>query len=400
MSFLPKGDPKELHRRKAVSQANVLNSTPMDADAITPNFAFNDPRQRFAVVNLANRQLRPRSVYPAIRVLGLFPTLEAANAWGVRISHTLNKTNIYVVQTNCFNLIPLSMEQTPQQCLDKVDGLLIQHYKNICLSKIDFDYRRNLKADKKVFSEAVFKNPAFAIAETVMESRNISWESLEQEAEAIRKENNEKTRQKYEAIVKQNRIEAGLDVPPAAEVQQEQAEETKVVAAPAAVEEGATEPSLENVNMDINSLSPDEDYFTGTPAGQKQMLIAFLQNEETPAYCIFAAFETLQECKGFDYNVLRSKVPEHNVNYLDMGRWVYPETEKLMDEKGLSVHRLDEQNRIMEWNNAHRNTLGDDKFEAFNGSTIEADLTMDEHGNIVPIHPPQQGDDEKKIEEL
>lgn len=106
-----------------------------------------------------------------------------------------------------------------------------------------------------------------------------------------------------------------------------------------------------------------------------------MQDKEEPAYCIFAATETLQESKGFDFNVLRVRVPDHDVTFAEAGRWLYPEASLHLDKLGLVSHRLDEQNRIMDHNRQSQNL----SYSNQEGMTIEADMVLDESGNIVPL---------------
>ena len=75
-----KFDPLELSRRTQVSKGTLV-STPLSADAVVPSLVFNDPSQKFALVNLANVDLVPQSVNPAVRVLGLFPSVQAASVF-------------------------------------------------------------------------------------------------------------------------------------------------------------------------------------------------------------------------------------------------------------------------------------------------------------------------------
>lgn len=374
MSTKRKFDPLELSRRTQASKASLV-STPLPADAVIPSLQFNDPSQKYALVNLANKDLVPKSVNPAVRVLGLFPSVEAACAFASNLAPTIPGCNIYVVETCKWNLIPRSQTKGPEQCLERVNEMLVAHYKNIVLNKLEFDKRRNANPEKKLMEENVFNNPAYAIASQELTNRGVSIESLTPELEAREKKYKEELAERVrvgklrEQDQKIQEIEEQVGGATQGEAKQSDHQ------APAGPQD-----HKEPVNMNSLILTAEND-FTDPPPSQNFITIAFMQDSEEPAYCIFAATESVQESKGFDFNVLRVRVPDHDVTIAESGRWLYPEASLHLDRLGLASHRLDEQNRIMDHNRQSQNL----SYSNQEGMTIEADMVLDENGNIVPL---------------
>lgn len=354
-------DPLELSRRTQASKASLV-STPLPADAVVPSLEFNDPGQKYALVNLANVDLVPQSVTPAVRVLGLFPSIGEASAFAAQLAPNIPGCNIYVVETCKWNLIPRSKAQSPEQCLEKVNEMLVSHYKNIVLNKLEFDNRRHANPEKKLMEENVFNNPAYAIANQELINRGVSIDSLTPELEARGKKYLEELEERVRAGKLREQEDCKIQ-----EIKDSQALQ---------VEPQEAAP----VNMNSLILTAEND-FTDPPPSQNFITIAFMQDKEEPAYCIFAATETLQESKGFDFNVLRVRVPDHDVTFAEAGRWLYPEASLHLDKLGLVSHRLDEQNRIMDHNRQSQNL----SYSNQEGMTIEADMVLDESGNIVPL---------------
>jgi hypothetical protein len=382
MSRKPGFDPLELSRRTKVTKGSLV-STPLSADAVVPKLEFNDLSQKFAVVNLANVNLVPQSINPAVRVLGLFPSVQTAAAFGKSMASSIPGCNIYIVETCKWNLIPKSKDKTPEQCLEKVNDMLLTHYKNIVMSKIEFDRRRNSKTDKEIMDESVFNNPSHSIAMQELTNRGVTVESLEPELQSRAEDVKRGLLERVQAGKEKERNESPeVKIEDVSEHNKEQEPEQKV----SIEQKGALSVEAESkdgqLSTSLNSLllTVDND-FTEPLWNQKFITIAFILDEQEPAYCIFSATETLQESKGFDFNVLRIRVPDHDVTFAEAGKWLYPEATLQLEKLGLVSHRLDEQNRIMDHNRQSQNL----SYSSQEGLTIEADMVLDEHGNIVPL---------------
>lgn len=381
-----KGDPFEIKRRTNVSKG-TLSATPMSTDAINPQLEFNDKSQLYVVVNLANKNLRPKSFYPAFRVLGLFPKYEDALQYARQVSPQIPECNTYILESCRWNLIPQSSDTTPEQCYAKVEALLTQHCKNIVLSKLEFDYRRNRNSEKKIMDENVFDNPAYNVAVQELQRRNITLEMLQPEfeqrlqsdqtllvekitqAKLAEQGGESKTGSRSTGDIADRKIE---DITQEAEVQAVQADQTQ-----------AQQPPNGPVDMNFPIIN-SELQFENTAENQNFVLVSIIGiHEPEPAFCVYAGLKSLQECEGYDFNVLRTTVPEHDITHAVMGAWLFPHTIRELEAQGLATYRLDEQNRIMEWNRSQKNvSYGDQE-----GLTIEADMVLDEKGNIVPLNP-------------
>ena len=372
-----KFDPLELSRRTQASKASLV-STPLSADAVVPRLVFNDPSQKYALVNLANVDMVPQSVNPAVRVLGLFSSVQAASAFATTLAPTIPGCNIYVVETCKWNLIPKSKTKSPEQCLEKVNDMLVAHYKNIVMTKLEFDKRRNANPEKKVMEENVFVNPAYTLASQELLNRGVSVESLTPELEAREQEAKRQLEERVRAGKLREQENHKIEDVTDTEFKAEQGPSGP--SGPSGPQGPGSQDGKAPVSLNSLLLTADND-FTEPPLNQKFITIAFMQDSEEPAYCIFSATETLQESKGFDFNVLRVRVPDHDVTFAEVGKWLYPEASLQLDKLGLVSHRLDEQNRIMDHNRQSQNL----SYSNQEGLTIEADMVLDEHGNIVPL---------------
>ena len=346
MAFVPpKTDFTELRRRQNVSKSGIT-STPADVDTVKPKLQWNDISQRFALITLANRGLRPKSVYPAFRVLGLFPTVEAAQQFGRQIAGGLQECNIYLVETCKWNLIPSVSDRTPEHIFAKTESLLIDYYKNVVLDKLAFDKRRQQNTSTVVEAN-VFENPAYPIAVQELEKRGVTVESISTELPSRETEENQRVLSKL--------------------TETESKTETK------------TAPPPQDVEFNETMLRAEADTFTNLPEGQRFLLFSVMLDEEEPAFCVYGALPTLQESKGYQHFVLKKEAPTHDNNCFEMGQWIYPESAREMDRLGRATYPVDEQNRIMQWQRENKNRV----YDNMPGVDILADRRLTEDGHIV-----------------
>jgi hypothetical protein len=370
MSLLPKSDPSESKRRQGVTRT-ALNSTTPDKDMVKPSLRMNDPSQRYALVNIANAKLIPQSVNPALRVLGLFPTPEAAVQHLNSISSQIPECNAYLVETWKWNLIPRTATKTPEECLNTVEEMLVQHYKNIVLNKLDFDERRAQNKNQKM-EETVFQNPTYPVALQELERRGITLDSVQSELTGRREV---ETRERVQRIQQAKQRE------------QEQSKETDTPIPNPMAELKDSE------RVDMTSPLIRSDQRVSVPDKQNFIWLSVMHRDDEPAYCIYGALETEAESKGYDHFVLRTHAVTHDTTCAYTGSWLYTEQAEKLESYGLATYRLDEQNRIMSWNQASKNR----QYSDMEGMTIEADRVIDESGRIVPLVS-EDAVEEKKAE--
>ena len=356
-TIAPKTDFTELRRRQGVTK-NATAPTAADVDTIKPSITWMDPSQRYALVNLANRDMRPKSSYPAFRVLGLFPTVEAATAFGRQVAPSV-LANIYLVETCKWNLVPKSTERTPEECFSKLESLLIAYYKNVVLDKLEFDHRRSQNTST-VVEATVFQNPAYNVAVRELEKRGVSVDSVGTELNARISKGKQDLLEKFQSA---NESTAAAGTTAAAET----------AAAP--------QPPEGRVEFTETMLRADEDVFSALPTGQKYLLFSVMNDDDEPAFCVYGALPTLQESKGYQQFVLKLEAPTHNNNCYELGHWIYPESAHEMDRLGLATYPLDEQNRIMKWHHSNKNQA----YSNMPGIDIMGDRRLDENGNIVEM---------------
>lgn len=349
----PKTDFSELRRRQGISKAGIV-ATPADVDTVKASLGWNDASQRYALVNLANRDQRPKSVYPAFRVLGLFPSVEAASTFARQYALQLQSYNIFLVETCKWNLIPKSSTaSSPEDCFAKVESLLIAYYKNVVLDKLAFDKRRH-ENTSTVVEENVFENPGYPVAVRELEKRGVTLESFVGELHVREAEEKQQLLQKFQGTETKTEPPAQVAAPPP-----------------------------QNVEFTETLFRADEDNFTHLPDGQKYLLFSIMNDEEEPAFCVYGALPTLQESKGYQHYVLKKEAPTHDNNCYELGHWIYPESAKQMDKLGLSTYPVDEQNRIMKWHHENKNK----PYDNMPGIDILADRKIDEEGKIVELSP-------------
>ena len=353
----PKTDFSEIRRRQGISKAATV-ATPADVDTMKPSVSWMDPSQRFALVNLANRELRPKSVYPAFRVLGLFPSVEDATKFGRQISASM-VANIYLVETCKWNLIPQCTEKTPEECFIKLESLLIAFYKNVVLDKLEFEHRRSQNTSTVVDAN-VFENPSYFVAVQELEKRGVSVDTVSTELLSRISKDKQDLFEKFQDHI------------------------------PSPPPPSTSQPPEGKVEFTETMLRAEEDHVHTLPENQRFIVCSVMLDSAEPAFCLYAALPTLQESKGFLQFILKKEAPTHDKNCCDMGRWIYPESGKEMDKYGLSTYPLDEQNRIMQWHHMNKNQM----YSNMEGIDILSDRKIDAQGNIIdnPQGDNPQGD--------
>ena len=378
MSF-PKTDFSELKRRQGVVKTG-LSQTPADVDTVKPSLLWNDPSQRFALINLANREQKPKSVFPAFRVLGFFPSVEVASEFGRLLAPQIRECNIFLVESCKWNLVPLSAVKTPEESRAKVESLLIAYYKELVFNKLDFDSRR-AENTATVVEENVFENPAYPVAVRELEKRGVTLESVTALLEERQSQAKQERLVKLQAM--ENAEEKKLETPHVTTNLETphvttNLETPHVTTQPAASTSTAPEGKVEFTETMLRS---DEDSASNlVPTNQRHLIFSVMQDENEPAFCLYGALPTLQESKGFLHFVLKTEAPTHDNNCADMGVWIYPESLTEMERLGLATYPLDEQNRIMQWNRESKNRTCN-----MDATEVLADRVLDTEGNVVDL---------------
>ena len=134
-------------RRDAIGTggANTLE------DGGSSNTPFHNEDQRFVMVNMANTGLRPRSSFPAFRILGFFPTpADLSNHLPVVVNADMATCDVRMVTAREFYSIPVDRESLVEDQQAKVNRNLIRHHQQLQADVTEFvDHKTQLTQGRK-----------------------------------------------------------------------------------------------------------------------------------------------------------------------------------------------------------------------------------------------------------
>jgi len=367
---------EELMRRKAVSSA-PLQERSSEKPSSKP---FPDPSQRYVLFHAAGRARRPRSSTPFIRILGLFPSVEAANAHAALVVLPHDHTcSLHIAAACTLNLLSAELEPTAAAAA-KQTRLTEAYYRAIVAQHDAFEERRRASATGKRLFENVSQNRAYEMAQKFIASLPPAEASAEAGAEASAEAGAEAS---AEASAE---AEAGAEKEAACAAEAQQTAEVaaeSVLAADATADAtalplvGACEEKEEAEWMEraqayhrrlkesrvteamvpgTTKLQPPEQHVmdewpdTAKVPGQNCVLMAFIpdvERDEEPVFVVLGACATDEEADAFETNVLSRATPEFDICGVSMYKWISPRSKSEMAKEGKMRYRVDEQDRIM-----------------------------------------------------
>ena len=327
-----KADYHELQRRHDATFAGGAGE-PAPRTSGTCRRPFKDEQQSFVLLNVANSRSCPRSLQPAVRVMGLFGSLAEAQAQVERVRQIDVTCSYRAVSTCAWSLMSLDENMPGQDQLAKIERLSKLHTDARVESKLEFDeHRAKLRGDKKPSYSYTAPNPC--------EEHVVARRTLEDGSEGT-----------ITTIV----------VPPKPST----TDTTLLLGdatnpAPSTTVDTSTDTITKDstTSTDIVVQNPEPTLLNGTPvppcpvmahvSGQRYAVISILEDREgqtEPAVCVYAAFAQEDDAERYISQVAKRKVLDHDIACVDMYAWLFPH---VLNNPNIDArYRHDELDRIM-----------------------------------------------------
>lgn len=367
-----KTDYNELTRRYNVSQAGSMQENVITRE--TCDREFKSDSQQFVVVNIAQRQASPRSDDPAVRILGLFPSVDTARAHAQRLKDAgFGQYSLMIFSTCAFSLMPVSEGSDPQANFNKVNNLLVDHWRGVMSSKQSFDRRINKQRAK---NGNVNRKKKKNKKDNFTSAPNLAYIAAKEHLTEMGLLEEEEVQDQGNQDQGANAAIETKEAPQQDASTHEELDED----APTGVQEskaGSVQPSGDSIPPGLRL--PE----------QSVVSISFLKDTiqgTEPGFCVYAAFGTEREEEAYYEQVVKLEVPEHTVSCVSMYEWIYP---SMQGHKGIRRdYRMEEEHRLMDYEVTKREQQMTQYKKACVAqgkqrkiTEIEADL--DEMGNLL-----------------
>ncbi len=349
-------------RRRQRATVTGGESTLDDDSGYTRPFQTED--QQVMLWHLANAELHPRSLYPAFRLLGLFPDTLTAMTHAQQVIQLDNSCSLRMVETHSWYTIPRREVTTPgdaNEYMAKVNRNLLHHQEMLQSHANEFTKRHDAltkgrtpalqqakEAQEQATREEAQRNKRKAIYQAALDQDNETVDRLKVQFEREMVEGAEREVSAQMSI--QRRDGAAQE----SKAGDDEYVETPLVAPVA--------PEQLNVNWEakVSSLSPGD----GMPAAVSRMLevrnqryavVSVVNDYETgtdanpvgeePGVIVWAAFDTEAEALRYNKCVASKKVRDHDLAIVSMYEWLYPHM--MSSDRVEQLYRNEELNRIM-----------------------------------------------------
>jgi len=335
--------------------------------------AFQTEDQKVLLWNLANVNLHPRSLYPAFRLLGLFPDTQTALAHASQVMATDTTCSLRMVETHSWYTIPrdeVTEATSDRAYVDKVNRNLLRHQEMLQDHASEFKARHDSltkgrtpaleqakAAQEQAQRDEMAREKRKAIYKAAVDQDEPTVERLKQKFESEMEEGAKKemSAQMALALKKEGVVETKGEEEEEEEEEKEDAEyvEPKLVApvAPETLNEGWDEklkhvggtvspPSVSRMvevrNQRYAVVSVVNDYETNTPTNSLG---------EEPGVIVWAAFDTEAEALRYNKCVASKQVRDHDLAIVSMYEWLYPHM--MNSDRVEQLYRNEELNNIM-----------------------------------------------------
>lgn len=347
-------------RRRQKATVTGGESTLDDASGYVRDFQTDD--QKFVLWNMANADLRPKSLKPAFRILGLFPDQESMMEHAQLVAASDQTASIFGATTHEWYTIVKSSERASEGQA-KVNRNLLLHQNMLQDNASEFKRRHDaLTAGRTPAIEQ-----AKGAAEQVEREDRLREQRKKIVAAAVEKDEGEVERLKadYEKeavsvaerevakVIREGEKEDDGEEEGKVEEVDEEYVETPLVApvdpeslnkdweSRAKELEGVHKPRsvarhLEVRNQKYAVVSVVKDYETageGDPVG------------EEPGVIVWAAFDTEEEAIKYNKNIASKQLRDHDIAIVSMYEWLYPHM--MNSDKVDQLYRNEELNNIM-----------------------------------------------------
>ena len=271
-------------------QASRTGGASTLADGGSCKVPFKQTSQSFALVNFANEHLRPKSLEPAFRVLGLFDsqeTLEDHVRHILELDPSLHKCNMHMLTTHAFYSVPLTQDFDMSVKQEAVNQNILE-------------YNRRLQAVSEEFAKH---------KEDLTKERKPTTVDLELEPsadsihEAQKRINANKARVLHDEKVEANGIEEEKETTETTETTDEEKEPLLEADQKCGMDASVAfeySPSREGpASLHVNHMSRacevrNQSYVS------VMILRDFVGNDKEPAINLLAAFSTEDECLKYN----------------------------------------------------------------------------------------------------
>lgn len=342
-------------RRRQKATVTGGESTMDDASGYVRDFQSDD--QKFVLWNMANRDVRPKSLHPAFRILGLFPDRESMLDHAERVGVYDQTASILGATTHEWYTI----SKSPEHAVDgqaKVNRNLLKHQNMLQEHATEFKQRH----DRLTAGRTPAITQAKGAAEQVeredrqrQKRKEIVAAAVEHDAEAV-----ERMKAEYavEAVADAERqVEKVMNDEDGDEEGKEEGKEE---------EEEYTETPLK-APVDPESLNEDwaarvKELGTGPKPrsmardleirNQKYAVVSVVKDYEItdtcdePGVIVWAAFDTEEEAIKYNKNIASKKLRDHDLAIVSMYEWLHPHM--MGSDKVHQLYRNEELNNIME----------------------------------------------------
>ena len=339
---------KEVKHRQTAS-ATGGDSTLDDVEEYNRPFQTDD--QQVFLWHMANVQGRPKSVRPAFRLLGLFPSVQEAQAHGMRIvrAEPDSPCALRISSVNAWYSIPQNHFDDIEPHRLKVNRNLETHAKKLADAEANFTKRKKWLTRG---SKPSYQGAAKQAAEQNERRREMS----DARAKLVEAEDVEALRalelEEAQAEIRRQRDDGGV-------------EESKGGDEDDAVDEAYEEeplprpPPAETLDENWEQQVTQAWGGNGVPAlpvgreaevrSQKFASVSVLYDYEgegaEPAIVVYAAFDTEAEALKYNKKVVAKEVKDHDVAVVSLYEWLYPHL--MVSDKVEQLYRNDVLNRIM-----------------------------------------------------
>lgn len=367
-------------RRRQRATVTGGESTLDDESGYTREFQSDD--QKVMLWNTANTHLHPRSVFPAFRILGLFPDTDTALAHAEQVVTTDPSCALRIVETHAWYTIP-ERNDGPDP-VSKVNRNLLHHQTMLQEHATEFQTRHDAltegrtpamqyaqDAEDQALRDEKQRARRKAIYRAALDQDEATIERLREQFEVemeevahdeinaqlraqLRAQLAESETQGREAAmrgVEEQKTETPyvdpvLTVPIAPEILNENWEENVAAVAAAAV-------TVEG--KDITPQMPPPVSRMVEVRNQRYAVVSVVIDYETttttspmgkePGVIVWAAFDTEEEALRYNKCVASKKLRDHDLAIVSMYEWLYPHM--MNSDRVDQLYRNEELNNIM-----------------------------------------------------
>ena len=302
---------------------------------------FQTDDQKFVLWNLANKDLPPRALMPAFRLLGLFPDMDTTMAHAQEILAVDKSCSMRVATTHEWYTIP-QCEKSIEECQAKVHRNLLLHQNVLQGNATEFKERHDALTDGRT--------PAIAQAEdakTQMETEERHRTKRKEIYKALLEDKDaSELKEKYDQEVQRDvdlKVGVGIDIEDGHEEKKDEDEdedeekksvyqETPLVApvAPETLNEGWED----RVKEMGNGKTPKKVSRMVEVRNQRYAVVSVVRDSETasdgdpvgsePGVIVWAAFDTEEEAIRYNRAVASKHMKDHDLAVVTMYEWLYP----------------------------------------------------------------------------